>query len=77
MCVSISAPIALVYTVAEPIKFRGYDLAKDTHVFANLYQSHTDPAIWEEPLAFNPDRWFDENSKLKNNRAFMPFSVGR
>ena len=77
MCINISAPTAVVHTVAEPIKFRGYDLAKDTFVLPNLYQSHTDPAIWDDPFAFNPDRWLDENNKLKNNPAFMPFSVGR
>ena len=77
MCVNISVPNAVTHTVAETIKFRGYDLAKDTFVLPNLYQSHTDPAIWEDPFAFKPDRWLDENSKLKNNPAFMPFSIGR
>ena len=77
MCINISVPTAVTHTVAEPIKFRGYYLAKDTSILANLYQSHTDPAIWEDPFAFNPDRWLDENNKLKNNPAFMPFSVGR
>ncbi|KAK2172071.1 hypothetical protein NP493_995g00020 [Ridgeia piscesae] len=55
----------------------GYDLPKNTLVYANLYQSHMDPEIWEDPVAFNPDRWLDENNVLKTNPAFMPFSVGR
>ena len=33
--------------------------------------------IWEDPFSFNPDRWLDENNKIKNNPAFIPFSVGR
>ncbi|KAI0241630.1 Cytochrome P450 2J2 [Lamellibrachia satsuma] len=74
-CGSIG-PTALAHVVVESITFRGYDLPKGTLVLANLYQSHIDPTMWKDPLTFNPDRWLDENNKLKNNPAFMPFSVG-
>ncbi|MRA75981.1 cytochrome P450, partial [Bacillus thuringiensis] len=36
-------PTALGHVVGEPVKFRGYDLPKDTLVLPNLYQSHMDP----------------------------------
>ncbi|KAK2176565.1 hypothetical protein NP493_655g00003 [Ridgeia piscesae] len=71
------APSAVPHVTSESITFRGYDLPKNTLVRANLYQSHMDPEIWEDPVAFNPDRWLDENNMLKTNPAFMPFSVGR
>ncbi|KAK2183884.1 hypothetical protein NP493_293g04054 [Ridgeia piscesae] len=67
---------ALTHTVSKPVKFRGYDLPEGTLVIPNLYQSHMDPEIWEDPFAIKPDRWLDENNKLKTNPAFMPFSVG-
>ena len=73
----ISAPSAVPHVTSESITFRGYDLPKNTLVRANLYQSHMDPEIWEDPVAFNPDRWLDENNMLKTNPAFMPFSVGK
>ena len=73
----ISAPTAVLHITSESITFRGYDLPKNTMVHANLYQSHMDPEMWEDPVAFNPDRWLDENNVLKTNLAFMPFSVGK
>ena len=74
--VHISAPVALPHEVSESITFRGYDLPKGTMILPNLYQSHVDPMIWEVPFSFNPGRWLDENNKIKNNPAFIPFSVG-
>ena len=75
--IMISAPSSVPHVTSESITFRGYDLPKNTLVRANLYQSHMDPEIWEDPVAFNPDRWLDENNVLKTNPAFMPFSVGK
>lgn len=73
---TISGPTAVLHVIGESVKFRGYDLPKGTLVLPNIYQSHMDPAIWEDPSAFNPGRWLDEDNKLKTNPAFMPFCVG-
>jgi len=75
-CEHVSAPTAIAHVVTETVKFRGYDLPKGTLVLPNLYQSHVDPAFWEDPFEFKPDRWLDENNILKTNPAYMPFCVG-
>jgi len=38
-------------------KLLGYDIPKDTIVFYSPYMSHRDPATFENPNAFDPDRW--------------------
>ena len=73
---NVSAPNALPHLTSESTTFRGYDLPKGTFVFANLYESHIDSTKWKDPFAFNPDRWLDADNKIKNNPAFIPFSVG-
>ena len=73
---NVSAPIAVPHLTSESITFRGYDLPKGTIVFANLYESHIDSAMWKDPFAFYPDRWLDANKEMKSNPAFIPFSVG-
>lgn len=34
----------------------GYFVPKDTQILLNIYLIHRDPAHWEEPEVFNPDR---------------------
>ncbi|KAK2183890.1 hypothetical protein NP493_293g04077 [Ridgeia piscesae] len=72
------AATAISHVTSEPVTLRGYHLPKDALVIPNLYETHMDPACWTDPFAFNPDRWLDENNKLKKTTpaAFMPFSVG-
>ena len=73
----ISALTAISHVLTKSTTFRGYNLPEGCLVCANVYQSHVDPAIWKDPLVFNPDRWLDENNKLKTNPAFMSFGVGK
>ena len=43
---------------------------------ANIYSCHMDPAAWEEPDKFKPERWIDADGKLINHAAYLPFSIG-
>ena len=37
---------------------------------------HSDPALWERPLEFDPDRFSPENSKDRDRWQFVPFAGG-
>ena len=71
----ISAVNGISHVLTKSTTFRGYNLPEGCLVCANVYQCQVGPAIWKDPLVFNPDRWLDEDKKLKTNPAFSCRSV--
>ncbi|KAJ0968499.1 hypothetical protein J5N97_025416 [Dioscorea zingiberensis] len=58
----------------------GYTIPKGTKVFINVWSIHRDPAVWENPLEFKPERFLAGMSKCDyygNNFNFIPFGSGR
>ena len=62
----------------------GYKVPKDTKLFLNVWAIHSDPAIWEDPLEFRPERFFPNNNDYGDkfdysghNFHFLPFGSGR
>ena len=41
----------------------------------SAYYMHTDPSVYEEPLAFRPERWLGDVDHAMN-RNFVPFTRG-
>eukprot|EP00026_Physarum_polycephalum_P006493 Phypoly_transcript_06537.p1 GENE.Phypoly_transcript_06537~~Phypoly_transcript_06537.p1 ORF type:complete len:487 (+),score=56.86 Phypoly_transcript_06537:227-1687(+) len=60
-------------TVPHDTELGGYFIPKGTSIYINFHAAHTDPTLWEDPEAFNPDR-FDHNTGYANN--FFAFSYG-
>ncbi len=52
-------PSALFFprVVAQDVELAGHRLARDTLVFYSPYLSHRDPATFDNPNAFDPERW--------------------
>ncbi|KAJ0083126.1 hypothetical protein Patl1_11935 [Pistacia atlantica] len=49
-------------------------------VMLNVWAIHRDPALWENPLEFKPERFLDDPEKfdyLGNNFKYVPFGSGR
>ena len=71
----------IVYTTphatTEDVEFHGYTLPKGTSVFANTSHIMNDPAYWDEPKQFNPDRFIDSEGNFKKNERCIPFLVGK
>jgi len=53
--------------------FGDYFIPKDTNVLLNLWYTFTSPKYWEDPLAFNPDRF---KGKTDFDPKFIPFGHG-
>lgn len=56
---------------------QGYTIPKDTVIVANLWLMHRDPAIWEKPDDFYPERFLDDQGQLIKKETFIPFGIGQ
>ncbi|KAH7071375.1 cytochrome P450 [Paraphoma chrysanthemicola] len=54
----------------------GYKLAKESVIIPALHHIHNNPALWDNPAQFNPDRWETEEVKNRHKAAYIPFAMG-
>jgi len=76
-----AAPIAHRQS-SEAMVVRGFTVPPQTAVFINIWAIGRDPASWEEPLAFRPERFMPggaaEGLEPRGQQfQFMPFGSGR
>jgi cytochrome P450 len=67
---------ALAREAMQDIEVDGYRVAAGTLVIFGIYAVHRDPALWENPLAFDPERFRQENSKGRDRWQYVPFGGG-
>lgn len=60
----------------QDIAVDGYRVEAGTLLAVGIYALHRDPAIWPDPLVFDPDRFSPENSKNRDRWHFVPFAGG-
>jgi cytochrome P450 len=54
----------------------GYRVQAGSLIAVGIYGLHHDPAIWPDPMAFDPDRFSPQNVKARNRWEFIPFLGG-
>ena len=54
----------------------GYRVEAGTIVAVAITALHRDPALWERPLDFDPDRFSPENVATRDRWQFIPFAAG-
>jgi len=54
----------------------GYKLPKDAVVIPALHHIHNNPALWDNPHRFDPDRWDTDAVKSRHKAAYIPFATG-
>ncbi|KXK15108.1 MAG: cytochrome P450 [Chloroflexi bacterium OLB14] len=59
--------------VAKPVELGGYNLPIGTEVTFSAFHTHHDPAIYENPHQFIPERWETINPTAYE---YIPFSTG-
>ncbi len=57
-------------------EWEGQVIAKDTPIAALIYLLHRNPGLWENPEAFDPERFAPEKVKARPNAHYMPFGAG-
>lgn len=66
----------LVRETAEPDVVDGYRIPEGTNVLVSQWVTHRDPAYFEDPETFRPERWTDEFESQLPGFAYFPFGGG-
>ncbi|ODN05797.1 Cytochrome P450 2J5 [Orchesella cincta] len=71
-------PNGVQHQVLTDVTFQGTLLPKGTMVSMNAFYIHYDPALWDEPAKFKPERFLVDNGKaFKKSDHVVPFSIGK
>jgi cytochrome P450 len=62
--------------VERDIEIAGYRVEAGTMLVFGRLAVQRDPSLWENPLAFNPDRFSPENIKNIDRWQYVPFGAG-
>ena len=54
----------------------GHLVEAETMALVSFYALHRDPALWEDPERFDPDRFLAERSKGRSRWQYLPFGGG-
>ncbi|MDD7813749.1 cytochrome P450 [Mycobacterium sp. CSUR Q5927] len=63
-------------TAVRDIAVDGYRVPAGSLVGVGVYALHRDPALWERPDEFDPDRFSSENSAGRDRWQYLPFGGG-
>lgn len=66
----------VVREAMQDIEVDGYRVPAGTLILIGIYAIHRDPALWENPLVFDPDRFSTESSKGRDRWQYVPFGGG-
>nr|XP_043636760.1 cytochrome P450 Tp4149-like [Erigeron canadensis] len=72
------APLLTPRVSTQDVKLMGYDIPKGTQVFVNAWAIGRDPALWEDPNEFRPERFLNNSITYKGQQFnWLPFGAGR
>jgi cytochrome P450 len=58
------------------VEVDGYRVPAGTMLIFGIIAVHRDPALWKDPLRFDPDRFSPEQAKGRDRWHYLPFGAG-
>ncbi|KAG1888059.1 cytochrome P450 [Suillus subluteus] len=68
---------ALAHRTTHDVIWENYRIPAGTTLFGNLWSISRDPDVYPEPDAFKPQRWIDDQYRLKDDLKFFVYGFGR
>ncbi|XP_054456053.1 cytochrome P450 1B1 [Anoplopoma fimbria] len=72
-------PLTIPHSTTTDTSIMGYTIPKNTVVFINQWSINHDPALWDRPEAFDPQRFLSQDGTLNKDLAssVLIFSQGK
>lgn len=67
----------LTRRAGQPVRLGKYGIPAGSEVAFSLTALHRDPAVFDNPREFRPERWAGEDSAVDPRLALIPFGMGR
>ncbi|KAG2070790.1 cytochrome P450 [Suillus decipiens] len=67
----------LPHRTTEDVIWENYCIPAGTTVVGNLWAISRDPEVYPEPDAFKPQRWINDQGRLRDDLAFFAYGFGR
>ncbi|KAG2745979.1 cytochrome P450 [Suillus brevipes Sb2] len=68
---------AMPHRTTQDIIWENYCIPAGTTIFGDHWAISRDPDAYPEPDAFKPQRWIDEQGRLRDDLTFFPYGFGR
>lgn len=69
-------PLGLPRLTTKRINFNGVTIPENTVVVMNAYECNHDPQVFPNPYRFDPERWLNDDGKLKNRSIMLHLTFG-
>jgi cytochrome P450 len=70
-------PIGFAHRATQDIVWRGQCIPAGASVFGCHWAISRDPEVFPDPEKFDPQRWIDDDGRLRNNMTSYTFGFGR
>ncbi|KAF8553149.1 cytochrome P450 [Imleria badia] len=71
------APIGIAHRATQDVVWRGQCIPAGATVLGSHWAISRDPEVFPNPEKFDPQRWIDDDGRLRDNMTSYPFGFGR